>query len=263
MSRHVAAAALFGVIPVIVSAGSPGQLSLSEPTVVNFRTVVADLMTARSTFYAGGSGSLQASYFDGHYSQVGQNIGLELPLDGSVSGSNFTAFFGARRTAHNFVFGGELYVASVPQSFATTRGFELDLRPAVPNVIEGSATQTARMSSEVGLRAILGYDYEGFRVYGTLGIAGASLSTSLSLGGQQYAPESRTMIGAHYGVGMEFQATQQMSVRLEVSQSNFGNLNYAVGNSGFNGGGGAIGNVSSHSLSLAATRLTIGALFEF
>jgi opacity protein-like surface antigen len=261
MYRHVAAAAILCVVPVIASAGSPGQFALSEPVVANFRTVVADLMTARSTYYVGGSGSLQASYFNGHYSQTGQNIGLELPLDGSVSSSNYTVFFGARRTAHNFVFGGELFVASVPQSFDTTRGFQLDLTPAVPNVIEGSTTQTARMSSEVGLRAVLGYDYQGFRVYGTLGLAGANLSTSLSLGGQEYASGTRTMIGAHYGVGMEFQATQQMSVRLEVSQSNFGTLTSPVGNVGFGGAGN--GNVASHSMSLSATRLTIGALFEF
>lgn len=266
-TRNAAAALVFALAPGQLLAGSTEPFALAEPQVVNFRTVVNDLMSARSTIYVGVSGSMQSTDFNGMYSQTNQNIGLRLPLSGSVSSNNFTAFFGARRSAHNFIFGAEMFAGSGSQSMTATQPFELDLRPAVPNVVTGSATQTASISSNVGLRAIAGYEFQGLRFYGTLGLTGAGVTTSMDFLGEQSAPTSRTLIGAHYGVGIEFQATREISIRLEASQSNFGGLSYPVGAGAFTGGGGAgggtSGNTANHSLNLSATNLTIGALFEF
>jgi opacity protein-like surface antigen len=96
-----------------------------------------------------------------------------------------------------------------------------------------------------------------------LGLAGAGVTTSISLGNQAGTPVTRTMVGAHYALGMEFQASRELSIRLEISQSNFGGMAYPVGSGSFNSGGGNLGNVATHSLNISATNLTVGALFEF
>ena len=261
--RNIAGAMAMVFVPSSIFAGNAEPFAYTEPQVVNFRTVVSDLMSARSTVYAGGSGSLQSTGFGGIYSQSNQDVGLRLPLVGDVASNNFTVFFGARRSAHNFIFGAEMFLGGGERSVDSTRTFQLDLRPAIPNIINGSASQTARIGTEVGMRAIVGYEYEGLRFYGSLGLAGAGVTTSVSFDNVAAVPVTRTMIGAHYALGMEFQASRDLSIRLEVSQSNFGGMAYPVGAGNFNSQTGTLDNVATHSLSISATNLTLGALFEF
>jgi len=247
------------------NAGSPG-LAFSEPLVTNFQMVAEALWEEQSTYYVGLNLDRYGTTLTGRVRAFDSRLNPHFyDFPGHTSGFAPGIVFGARRMAHGFVVGAELrYNAS---SDATHD--ELFRETVTENIVEQAIgrshyAQRASIGSEAGLRFVVGREMSGMRLYGALGMSAASVTTSF---GFDHSPEpgvpismlpsqTRNMVGLHWALGMEVQATERVSVRFEYSQTNYGNFAY-------NPRPTAALQQDTHRINVASRRLTVGAIFEF
>lgn len=262
---RIASAAILAapiLFPHAALAGAPG-LTFSEPAVANFRTVITEVWSAPSIMYIGIAGHLQTTPIAGRVSSLtgpGQPA-FRLDLGSSPSGRHLGAMIGARRSAMGFMFGAELFHNTAPNPAVTTARYTYGGGLLTP-VQEATITQRTSVGAESGLRAIIGRDFEGMRLYGAIGLAGTSVTTSVSAHESDgtligdFAPHTRSMVGTHLALGMELQATESLSIRFEMSQTHYGSFSYNLDNN-------ASGLNTAHRIGVSARRLTIGTVFDF
>lgn len=246
------------------NAGSP-ELGLYEPQVVNFRTVATALWEEQSTYYAGFHINRHGTDMPGRVlsftSQSSNPTSISFP--GSSSGYTPGIVFGARRMAHGFVVGAEFRYNAAPGATSDELIYRTGGGFLVGDPTETRLEQRARISSDVGLRLVLGREISGMRLYGAVGMSAASLTTSVGSDTLRdgvpigFLPsQTRNMLGLHWALGMEVQVSQRMSVRLEYSQTNYGNFAYNLDNNDANLN-------TTHRIGATSQRLTLGAIFEF
>jgi opacity protein-like surface antigen len=247
------------------NAGSPG-LGFVEPQVTNFRTVAAALWEEDSTYYVGLHLNRHSTSLSGialpYTSGTTRPMGISFP--GQTSGFTPGVVVGARRMAHGFVVGAEFRYNAAPDATQD----ELTYRSIGGGFFEGELVeerivQRASIGADAGLRFVLGREMSGMRLYGALGISAASVTTSIEtdrsaneVPTELLPPQTRNMVGLHWALGMEVQATERMSVRFEYSQTNYGNFAYNLRNT-------STGLPPIHRIGAASQRLTVGAIFEF
>jgi len=246
------------------NAGSPG-LAFSEPVVANFQMVATALWEEQSTYYVGLNLNRYGTTLSGSVLSFtsGDTRPLGIDFPGHTSGFAPGIVLGARRMAHGFVVGAELrYNASSDATheelvYRTGGGF------LVGPPTETRLTQRASIGPEAGLRLVVGREMSGMRLYGALGMSAASVTTSIGSDALQNGvpigmlpSQTRNMVGLHWALGMEVQATERMSVRFEYSRTNYGNFAYNLDNND-------AGTPTTHRINAATQRLTVGAIFEF
>jgi opacity protein-like surface antigen len=245
------------------NAGSPG-LAFSEPVVANFQMVATALWEEQSTYYVGLNLNRYGTTLSGNvlsFSSGNNAYGVDFP--GHTSGFAPGIVFGARRMAHGFVVGAELrYNASSAATYdelVFSSGGGALLGPPT----ETRLSQRSSIGPEAGLRLVVGREMSGMRLYGALGMSAASVTTSIGsdalLNGVPIGmlpSQTRNMVGLHWALGMEVQATERMSVRFEYSRTNYGNFAYNPFSNDSD-------TPTTHRINAATQRLTVGAIFEF
>lgn len=243
------------------------EATLSEPEVVNFRTVATALWEERSTYYVGFHLNRHGTNLPGTLWSTlrGTEVGPTLSFPGGLSGFTPGVVFGARRMAYDFIFGAELRYNAAPGATINTVTFGEAGGGLLPPGQTTTFQQRTRISSDSGLRLVFGREFSGMRLYGAIGMSAASVTTSVSSdaprAGADPTPigelpsQTRNMVGLHWALGMEVQVNRQMSVRVEYSETNFGSFAYDPLPSELYS--------NTHSISASSQRLTLGAIFEF
>jgi opacity protein-like surface antigen len=258
-------------VPIFISlstcahAGSPGT-QLTEPAVANFRTVILELWEEPSSYYIGILGSRQYTQVPGQLLSFSSQNTLPLSVPFSGGGADLVPGFvlGARRSAHGFVLGAEFTYNRAPDPTSVEAIYRSGGGPVLGPPNETVLTQRAHIGSDAGLRLVLGRDLGGMQIYGALGVATASVTTSmasnaLNTNGDpigEFPSHTRNMTGTHMALGAEFRTTQSMSVRIEYSRTNYGSFAYNLDSND-------AGFVTTHRINALARRLTMGAIFEF
>ena len=257
----------FLALGLSVGAAEAGSLdaTLSEPVVVNFQTVATALWEERSTYYFGLNLNRQGTNLPGtvlSFSSTG-TLPAAISFPGGTSGFTPGFVVGARRMAYDFVFGAELRHNAAPGATSSVLIYSTGGGFLVGAPVETRLEQRARISSDTGLRFVLGRDFSGMRFYGALGLASASVTTSVSSDALRNGvpigmlpSQTRNMVGLHWALGMEVQVTAQMSVRLEYSNTDYGSFAYSMDNSDAR-------LPTTHHIRASSQRLTLGAIFEF
>lgn len=246
------------------TAGNPG-LFFSEPVVTNFQTVATALWEEESTFYVGIHGNRQNTGLSGTLLSFSAGGTRPLSVDFPADRSEFTTGFvvGARRMAHGFVVGAEFRYNSAADPTSTAVTYRSGGSFVLGGPVETNLVQRASIGSDAGIRFVLGREMSGMRLYGALGVSAASVTTSIESDGLRggvpigaLPSQTRNMVGMHWALGMEVQATERMSVRFEYSQTNFGNFTYNLDNND-------TGIASFHRINASTRRMTVGTIFEF
>lgn len=257
----------FWVLGLSVGAADAGSLdaTLSDPVVVNFQTVATALWEERSTYYFGLNLNRQGTNLPGtvlSFTSTG-TIPAAISFPGGTSGFTPGFVVGARRMAYGFVLGAELRHNSAPDATSSELIYSTGGGFLVGTPVETRLEQRARISSDTGLRFVLGRDFSGMRLYGALGFSSASVTTSVGSDALRNGipigmlpSQTRNMVGLHWALGMEVQVTAQMSIRLEYSDTEYGNFAYNMDSSD-------AGRPTTHHIRASSQLLTLGAIFEF
>jgi outer membrane immunogenic protein len=191
------AAAMVGAIAStpLLAADAPSQQPWATPNRV---------AAAWQGFYVGAHAGYTWARYDATLSPGLTNFSIEAP---SFSGGVFAGL--------NF---------QVAPQFVT--GFEADVTIFDPSgsAAVGGALYRAATNWQGTLRARAGMTFDNFLLYGTAGLALASIEF-----GGPFGSTERTKFGWALGAGVEARITDQISARLEYVYTNFGRDDYALG----------------------------------
>lgn len=251
-----AAASALCLSGVAAQAGSKAGGGYMEPIVtplVVFQETVQEVLAAPTVGYFGIMGHGTATRADGRLTSDTprkpcscSRFSLNLPSHESKPGLGFV--LGARKVAEGgFLMGGELFFNPAYGSQTANRTRDFGGGPGIGDPFTVRYTQTARLGNELGARFLVGYEFDRLRWYGAVGAAGAKASVTLDsdrVG--RFASASRTMMGSTLAAGMEVDATSNGTLRLEMSRTGYGRMNFGTDNDG------------RHSVDFTNSRISVG-----
>jgi outer membrane immunogenic protein len=195
--------------------------------------LAATALTTTILFMVPGAATAQSTSYDWSGAYVGGSIGVLNAVPGS--GVDFTYSGATTLPSHidlsRLRFSGTIGTGINFQSGSIVYGVEGDITGisdnetgSVDTLVDGYARGTARLDTLLTARARVGVAVDKLLLYGTAGVAAghASLNTDFGKGSSDTA--EGTLLGFTGGLGIEYAATDNVSLKLEGLYYHLGSL---------------------------------------